>query len=400
MLKSALLLSSPKILLSGASSTSSSSTTKIISSCIISKSNNSYHTSKHTQFTAPSGYEDLKKVDENEAFPWLEHVVPKRHQDHPYAIASLSFNGLGTAKKPPNPIVFIHDYTTNSKAFSTIARKLNYPYGIVTMDLRARGKTQVNGLEQLFTTQDQKEKAFLQNNTSKTGPLNLITHALDFVRLLTYYGLPRAFVVGHGFGANIAYMLMKKNPERISGAVLINGGYPVNKTSMGEVTQLHERIAGTFGASLETLLTQDAAVKSESIDFKSFVEYSKNQKNDEVRLAALRDLRSIEDFALSLEDLIRLRHPVALIRSEHGLKDGDKKPIIDAKVFKSMESTLNTKSAVTINGANHYNMLFEEKYAEQIANTIDRLVVAYDIHRVIEHRFNEVKGEVSVKAEE
>ncbi|KAG2389591.1 hypothetical protein C9374_014151 [Naegleria lovaniensis] len=394
MLKSGLLRSSsPKTLLS-----SSSSTTKIISCCI--NKSNSYHTSKHTQALTPTGYEDLKRVDENVAFPWLEHVVPKRHQDHPYAIASLSFNGLGTGKKPPNPIVFIHDYTTNSKAFSTIARKLNYPYGIVTMDLRARGKTQVNGLDQLFTTQDQKEKAFLQNNTSKTGPLNLITHALDFVRLLTYYGLPRAFVVGHGFGANIAYMLMKKCPERISGAVLINGGYPVNKASMGEVTQLHERISGTFGTSLETLLTQDAAVKSDSIDFNSFVEYSKHQKNDEARLAALRDLRSIEDFGLSLDDLIRLRHPVALIRSEHGLKDGDKKPIIDAKVFKSMENVLNTKTAVTINGANHYNMLFDEKYAEQIANTIDRLVVAYDIHRVIEHRFNEVRGTESVKGEE
>lgn len=362
------------------SSTSSSTARKI--SCL-------FHTSTKSE---ASVYEDLKTLNPDEAFPWIEHNIPKRHAQHPYEISSLSFNGLGKSKKPPNPIVFIHDYTTNSKVFSTIARKLNYPYGIVTMDLKGRGKTQVTDLNQLYNTQEEKEKT--------SGSLNLVNHALDFVRLLTYYGLPRAFVVGHGFGANIAYMLMNKCPDRISGAVLINGGYPINKASMADVTQLHEKIASTFASPNEALFLQDGAVNSENIDFKSFVEFSKSQNNDDVRLAATKDLRSLEDYAPSLEELIRLRHPIALIRSEHGLKDGDKKPIIDTKVLKSMETTLNTKSVITVNGSNHYNMLFDEKYAEQIANTIDKFVSGYDIHKIIEQRFVDIKGTDDIKAEE
>src|SRR3989338_3702714 len=73
-----------------------------------------FHTSTKSQ---ASVYEDLKTLNSEEAFPWVEHTIPKRHAQHPYEISSLSFNGLGKSKKPPNPIVFIHDYTTNSKAF-------------------------------------------------------------------------------------------------------------------------------------------------------------------------------------------------------------------------------------------------------------------------------------------
>jgi len=382
-----------RTVLRAASTKSSSASNK---KSVILVQNCCFHTNNKVQ---ASVYEDLKNVNPDEAFPWVEHTVPKRHEQHPYEIASLSFNGLGSGKKPPSPIIFIHDYTTNSKVFSTIARKLNYPYGVVTMDLRGRGKTQVGDLKQLYTTQEEKERAFLQAHQSKTGPLNMITHALDFIRVLTYYGLPRAFVVGHGFGAYVAYMLMKKCPERISGAVLMNSGYPINKAAMGEVSQLHERVATTFNAPFETLFTQDGVVKSDNVDFKSFLEYTKNQKTDDAILAATKDLRSVEDYALSLNELIQLRHPVALIRSEHGLKDGDKKPIIDTKLFKTMETTLNSKMAVTINGSNHYNMLFEEKYAEEIANTIDRFVSQYDIHKLIEQRFTAVKG-AETKVEE
>ncbi|KAL9652669.1 hypothetical protein ABK040_003972 [Willaertia magna] len=361
--------------------------------------NKNYHQNKVIN---ASVYEDLKNVNPELPFPWIEHSIPKRHEDQPYEIGSLSFNGLGSGKKPPNPIVFIHDSHTNSKVFSTIARKLNYPYGIVTLDLKARGKTKVNALNELIHSQKEKEQDFLNNNganisTAQGGkntlPLNLITHSLDFIRLLTYYGLPRAFIVGHGFGGFLAYTLMKRFPERISGAVLMNSGYPVSSsgTSLNDVKQLNERITESLALGTEKLFTENG-VSLDNLDFRSFIEYTnKYQKEDDMKLAAINDLKSIENLNLNLDDLLRLRHPVALIRSEHGLKDGDKKPIIENKLFKNLENTLNTKVSLTVNGANHYNMLLKDEYAEQIANTIDKFVSMYDTHKTVEDRFIKVR---------
>src|SRR5690606_7348621 len=89
---------------------------------------------------------------------------------------------------PPNPIVMIHNSTGTHRTFDNIVRETDYPYGVVSYDMRGRGNS------------GEPEKG----SFGLPSPYGIKNHVIDYLRVLTTLGLESCFVVGHGYGATVA----------------------------------------------------------------------------------------------------------------------------------------------------------------------------------------------------
>lgn len=75
--------------------------------------------------------------------------------------------------------------------FSNIARHMNYPYGVVGMDMRGRGKS----------NNDVAMKRVLSSEELAKRPCgDLFQHVKDVIHVLNEYHLYRAIMVGSDFG--------------------------------------------------------------------------------------------------------------------------------------------------------------------------------------------------------
>ena len=88
----------------------------------------------------------------------------------------------GKGKRPPQPIVCLHGISSNHKIFAPVIRHLNYPFGVLAMDLRGRG-------DSMKPPANSADKKYM-----------LKRHAEDVIRVLDYFRLTRAALVGHSFG--------------------------------------------------------------------------------------------------------------------------------------------------------------------------------------------------------
>jgi hypothetical protein len=114
-----------------------------------------------------------------------------------------------------------------------------------------------------------------------------------------------------------------------------------------------------------------------------------NERKEQLRNAALDDLRSLqEDFNLEFDDLVKIRNPIAVARSE-------RLSLLDAKTQKEIETLMNTKKSVVVKGVEtRHHMMFEPQSAKQIAGAIDHLLSEYDEHRKVEILFDKIRTSV------
>lgn len=137
------------------------------------------------QVFAKRGYYELaeKPQDAEKPFPWRS-VRLKQDEKTPHPLHVAVYNPKGTSLRPPMPIIMLPGLTSNYKVFSAICRKMNYPYGVLAMDLRGRGMSQVRS--------DEKQP--------DQYPSSLLEYALDVTRVLKFFHLYKAFIVGYDIG--------------------------------------------------------------------------------------------------------------------------------------------------------------------------------------------------------
>ena len=78
------------------------------------------------------------------------------------------------------------------------------------------------------------------------------------------------------------------------------------------------------------------------------------------------------------------------MRSEYGLTP--KSPaLVDRQTASDFDQVMNVKDSYFAKGATHHSMLWGGEHSKAIAEKIDEVAGTYDIHRVIEQKFEELR---------
>lgn len=99
------------------------------------------------------------------------------------------------------PVVAVHGITASSHGWLPVARAARGRATLLAVDLRGRGRS--NGLP---------------------PPYGIEAYVRDLLSLLDAAGLERAVAVGHSLGGYIVARLAADHPDRVSAAVLVDGG--------------------------------------------------------------------------------------------------------------------------------------------------------------------------------
>ncbi len=111
---------------------------------------------------------------------------------------SLATFRLGAGE---TPVLAVHGITASSRCWLTTARALRGRATVVAVDLRGRGRS--NALP---------------------PPYGIEAYVRDLLAVLDALGSERAVVAGHSLGGYITARLAADHPDRVSAAVLVDGG--------------------------------------------------------------------------------------------------------------------------------------------------------------------------------
>ena len=267
---------------------------------------------------------------------------------------------IGRAGEDPDPLVCLHGITAQHRAFNAPARHLGPSRGLVGVDLRGRGDS------------DKPESGY-----------GLATHAADVVRVLDHLGLEDAVLLGHSMGAFVAMKTALAYPDRVRALVLLDGGWPRVETSPEEMTEeekqeaaaLEEGLARAFRRldmvfeSPEAYLDfwfPDRGLTMDDLppDLADYYLYDLEEVEGGYcpkasRAAAEEDSSSVSSEAPSLEELRRVRCPVALVRASQGFFPGAD-PLVTEETRDALAWALDLRSDTLVEGATHYTMLWPE----------------------------------------
>jgi pimeloyl-ACP methyl ester carboxylesterase len=276
----------------------------------------------------------------------------------------------GRSRAGPDPVVALHGITTTHRAFTTVARHLAHPSGMVGVDLRGRGDSGKPG----------------------RGNYGMHAHARDVVRLLDAIGLERAVVVGHSMGAFAATQTALDHPGRVRGLVLLDGGWPraplLSRGPRAEAAPLRAGLAKAFSRLELTFADLDALVDfwfpgaglgidDLPPDVADLYRYDLTPAPGGWRAkcsltAARADARFDAFRAPTPRALGRLACPVALVRAGEGFAPGTPPTFTDA-LRASLVERVELRADVLLDGATHYSMLADQAHAARVAAVIDDL---------------------------
>jgi lipase len=264
------------------------------------------------------------------------------------------------AGEGPDPVVCLHGITAQHRAFNAAARYLGPTRGIVGVDLRGRGDS------------DKPESGY-----------NLETHATDVVRVLDHLGLRSAVLAGHSMGGFVALKTALTFPERVRALVLLDGGWPRVESTPEESTEeerqeaaaLEEGLARAFKRLDMTFESPEAYLDfwfpgrnltmddlpRDLADYYLYdlgeVEGGYNPKAS--RAAAEQDSPSVSSTSPTAAEMRDVACPVALVRASQGFFPGSD-PLISDETRDMMAGTLDIRTEILVEGANHYTMLWPE----------------------------------------
>ena len=264
------------------------------------------------------------------------------------------------AGEGPDPVVCLHGITAQHRAFNAAARHLGPSRGLVGVDLRGRGDS------------DKPESGY-----------GLETHASDVVRVLDHLGLEDAVLLGHSMGAFVALKTALASPDRVRALVLLDGGWPRVERSPEDMTEeekeeakaLEEGLARAF-RRLDMVFESPEAyldfwfpdrgftlddLPPDLADYYLYdlgeVEGGYNPKAS--RAAAEEDSPSVSSTSPTAEELRGVACPVALVRASQGFFPGSD-PLISDEAREVMAGSLDVRTEILVEGANHYSMLWPE----------------------------------------
>lgn len=314
-------------------------------------------------------YYEMKKPEPGVPVPWRYVQVPGELDEPRLQVAVYH---RWKAIKPPSPVLMIHGLTGNHKQFAPLVRHCNYPWGLLSLDLRGFGGS---------------EKSPLKND--------LIHHVEDIRRLAKFFHRPFFNVIAYDFGGAIALKAARLYPELIGCIVLVQSGRPNStfstelKNSFQEEIKLFTEVVNNKEEYFKNIFGTEL-----DIDKKEFLAYNLKQIQginiSRVSKHSLENsLNTFEKEPLDQENLWYIQHPTLLIRSEFGFTQGSPNHYLTNKDVKDLEKVVNIKEVVTIKGSTHRDILFN--HSNEVMNKAQNLFEKYDFERIIDKSINSMR---------
>lgn len=243
------------------------------------------------------------------------------------------------------PILGLHGITANAYAFAGLAFALRGKRSLAAYDFRGRGRSD-----------------------KPAGPYGVAAHEQDALGVMDALEMEKTVVVGHSFGATVALALAADHPERVSHAVLIDGGAGLPQDVVGMLrTGLQDLRRGASG------FEEYVAPARESGDFEEwdfFVEYFYRMEVEEGP-GLVRSRTDPHAVAADLDDLRlfnpepylqKLAVPVLVLRAGRGLA-GTGRSVLTAADGRRLAKASPRGAVVDYPEATHSSLLFN-RYEE------------------------------------
>lgn len=242
------------------------------------------------------------------------------------------------------PVVCIHGLTANCRCWDTTARQLFPRFRIVAPDLRGRGRS----------------------GRPPSG-YSVAHHVADLKRVMDHLGLAKAVIMGHSLGATITLAFAARHPERVSRAVLWDGG---GRLSEAEFQRVMKGIQPALQRLGQVYPDTDAYLQARrqtpflqpwSLALETYFRYEIETVSDGVRsniqrahiLEEIQQLGELDAAAL----YPRIRCPILILRAVEGLLAPDDILLPEGAVAQ-MQRRMPQARRVDLQGANHYSVLF------------------------------------------
>lgn len=262
-------------------------------------------------------------------------------------------------------VVLLHGITANAVSWDLVAARLPASTCSVAVDLRGRGAS-----------------------SAIAGPWGIRAHVADLVALLDHLDVASAMLVGHSMGAYVAAAFSHFHPDRISSAVLVDGGVPLPLPEgvdpqtaldalLGPATarlaltfatradyhaywREHPALAAAWNPAIEAYLDHDLGGRPPAM-------------RPRVVEAAVRadgaDLLTDEELRHAINDLVC---PSELVRVERGILD-QPEPLIPLDAAAAYAESLPDFTVATVPGLNHYTITMSPAGADAVAAAVSRV---------------------------
>ncbi len=285
--------------------------------------------------------------------------LSRQRLDVPVAGGSLAVFRLGSA----DPVVLaVHGITSNSHAWVAVARALQSRASLAAVDLRGRGRS-----------------------AELPGPYGVAAYARDLLAVLDRFELEQPVAVGHSLGAYIVARLAADHPERVRAAVLVDGGLTIPGARQADPQTFIDGFLGPVLARLrERFPSREAyhdwwrahpALRGGVVADRVLVPYADHDLTGvepELRSSVVEGaVRADADEVLQIgEAAHRLTVPATLLCATRGLLD-DPNPMQPLELVREWAAEApEQRQAVQVPDTNHYTLVFGERGASTIAETV------------------------------
>jgi pimeloyl-ACP methyl ester carboxylesterase len=279
--------------------------------------------------------------------------------DVPVAGGSLAVYRLGS-RGPA--VLAVHGITSNSHAWIAAARALGDRASLVALDLRGRGRS-----------------------AELPGPYGVAVYARDLLAVLDRLELEQTVVVGHSLGAYIVARLAADHPKRVRAAVLVDGGLTIPGAVRADPQTFIDAFLGPVLARLrERFPNREAyrdwwrahpALRGGVVADRDLIPYADHDlvgEEPELRSAVMEEaVRADADEVLAVgEAAQRLAVPATLLCAPRGLFD-EPTPMQPLELVREWAAKApDRRQAVQVPDVNHYTILFGERGAATVAETV------------------------------
>ena len=275
---------------------------------------------------------------------------------------------------PDVPIVLaVHGITGSHRSWAPVVRHLGDGVTVLAPDLRGRGASA--GIE---------------------GPFSLAAHVADLLTVLDHVGCPRAVLAGHSMGGYIVTRFAAAAPDRVSAAVLVDGGLPLPVPPDADADDLLAAVLGPSLARLQMTFPSVEAYKdfwrahpafsgeAWTDDVVEFIDYDlgppeagpdgETVYRSRVSEGAVRaDGRDLLDGDSARKAIHSLTDRCALLWARRGLQNEDR-PLLAPEIIAEAQALLPHLAVSEVPNTNHYFILLGDRPAGVVADEIRRLV--------------------------
>jgi lipase len=284
---------------------------------------------------------------------------------------------VGVAGPPPGtpgvPVVLgVHGITGSYVTWAPVARHLGDAVTLLAPDLRGRGQS-----------------------AGLSGPCGMAAHAQDLVAVLDHVGVERALVAGHSMGGYVTARFAADAPDRLTGAVLVDGGLPLPRPPDIEPDVL---LAVVLGPSLARLDMTFPSIEAYRDFWRAHPAFAPMPWTDEVaafidydlgppettpegetvyrsrvsRDAVREDGRDLLEGDRARKALEALPDPSILLWAPRGIQN-EERPLLPPEAMADAQALLPHLAVREVPDTNHYFLLLGDREAAVVAGEIRRL---------------------------